>query len=167
MFIGDEVRAEASPAAATARLAALARGSSLAEVSRAAWDAGTARPGHPGPVPATLARALWDGPRQRGPASVLIIRWEAAGPGGRPFTALDADIILIPDDEATLVGLTGVFRPPPGTPPGDATAATVIRALLTRIAGAVSDTSAPPAGRPRAASLPTGQAALPGTPPST
>lgn len=145
MFIGDEVRAEASPAAAAARLAALARGSSLILASHAAWDTATASAGHtsPGPGLLRLTRVHSQGPVRRGAAVVLTLRWEVAAQGGRPFPALDADITLVPDREhAVLVSLMGVCRQPPGTRPGQpatqTAAAAAIRILLARIADAVS-----------------------------
>ena len=91
------------------------------------------------------------GPVQRGAVSVLILRWEAAGGNRRPFPALDADITLVPHGEqAILVGLTGVYRTPAGTRPDQPAvhrvAAVTIRALLSRIADAISDPAAPPGG---------------------
>jgi hypothetical protein len=90
-----------------------------------------------------LTRVHSQGPAQRGAVTVLIIRWEAVSLG-RPFPALDADVTLVPDGEhAVLIGLTGVYRAAPGTPPGQpavqAAAAAATRAILTRIADAVSD----------------------------
>jgi hypothetical protein len=154
MFIGDEVRAEASAAAAATRLAGLARGSSLTLASHAAWNAGMAKTGQAGPWPRLpgLVRVHCQGPVQRGAVSVLILRWEAAG-NGQPFPALDADITLVPDGErATLVGLTGVYRAPAGTRPDQPAvhrvAAVTIRALLSRIADAISDPVGPLGGEP-------------------
>jgi hypothetical protein len=99
MFIGDEVRAEASHAAAAALLATLARGSSLTRASHAAWDAATASAGHtsPGPGVPRLTRVRSQGPLLRGAVAVLILRWETVSQSGRPFPALDADITLVPD----------------------------------------------------------------------
>jgi hypothetical protein len=62
---------------------------------------------------------------------------------GRPFPVLDADVTVMPDGEhAVLIGLTGVYRAAPGTPPGQPTvhaaAAAATRAILT-VADAVSD----------------------------
>jgi hypothetical protein len=152
MFIGDDVRAEASPAAAAARLATLARGSSLTRASHAAWDTATASAGHGSPSPGLprLTRVHSQGPVQRGATAVLMLRWEVVAQGGRPFPALDADITLVPDGEhAVLVRLTGVCRQSPGTRPGQPAAQTIaadaVRSLLTRIADAVSDPAAPAA----------------------
>ena len=148
MFVGDEVRAAATQEAASGRLAALARGKTLTQAAQAAWDSGMPDPGYPGPLPAVFSRALWHGPRRRGPTTVLVLRWEAADPEGGAFPALDADLVLAPDaDRATLVGLTGVFRFPPGTPSfGHSAAATVIRTFLARIASAIDDGNAFVAG---------------------
>ena len=97
-----------------------------------------------------LTRVRSQGPLLRGAAAVLILRWEAVSQSGRPFPALDADIILVPDGEhAVLVRLTGVCRQPPGTRSGQTTTQTVaaaaIRTLLTHIAGAISDPAEPAA----------------------
>jgi hypothetical protein len=155
MFIGDEVRTEASPATATARLATLTRGSSLTRASHAAWNAATtaADRASPGPGLPRLTRVHSHGPLLRGAAAVLILRWEAVSQSGRPFPALDADITLVPDGEhAVLVRLTGVCRQPPGTRSGQTAAQTVaaaaIRTLLTRIADAVSDPAVLTARKP-------------------
>lgn len=144
MFLSDEVRAEASLTAAAGRLAALASGPAFTQASRAAWDVAAAAAGPVGTLTAVRCRA----PARRGAAVTLTLRWEAADAAGRPFPALDADITVIPDGEhAVLIGLAGVYRTAPGTrparPAADLAAATGIRALLTRIAAAVSDAAAP------------------------
>ena len=49
----------------------------------------------------------------RGESAVLALRWEAAGPGGRLFPALDADMSLTPAGEhSTRLSLAGVYRLP-------------------------------------------------------
>ena len=49
----------------------------------------------------------------RGESAALALRWEATGPGGRLFPALDADIWLTPAGEhSTRLSLAGVYRPP-------------------------------------------------------
>jgi hypothetical protein len=144
MFICDEIRAGASPAAATAGLAVLARGSSLTRVSHAAWDSGSiAARIVPELAELRLVRVQCRGPGRPGPVQALILRWEAAAGNAQPFAALDADITLIPDgDRAVLLGVAGVYRTPPGTRPDQSvvrTAATVTaRALLNLIADAIS-----------------------------
>jgi hypothetical protein len=89
---------------------------------------------------------------------VLVLRWEAVGRNGLAFPALDADITLSPDGEqAVLITLAGVDRPPPGTPPDHpgvhTAAATAIRALLTRIADTISDPPFAPCRQPQPAPM--------------
>ena len=73
---------------------------------------------------------------------MLALRWQATGPGGGLFPALDADIWLTPAREhSARLSLAGVCRPPLGAPGtgmdravfhrvADATA----RSLLARVA---------------------------------
>ena len=158
MFLGGETRAAVSAAAATARLACPAGGGVLVRASYAAWEEGTAQIAPAGLPGLVLVRSR--GPVPRGAVSALILRWEAAAAGGQLFPVLDADITLVPDGEqATLIGLDAVYRPPPG--PGLCpvitylvTAAT-IRSLLDRIAAAVAEPAAR-GGKP--AAPPSGQA---------
>jgi hypothetical protein len=52
---------------------------------------------------------------ERHDAARLALRWEVIGPDGKPFPALDADVMLTPDgNRATTLVLNGVYRPPPG-----------------------------------------------------
>jgi hypothetical protein len=54
----------------------------------------------------------------RGESAVLALRWEATGPGGRLFPALDADMSLTPAGQhSTRLSLTGAYRPAPGYAP--------------------------------------------------
>jgi hypothetical protein len=49
----------------------------------------------------------------RGESAVLALRWEATGPGGRLFPALDAGMSLIPAGQhSTRLSLAGAYRPP-------------------------------------------------------
>ena len=49
----------------------------------------------------------------RGESAVLALRWEATGPGGRLFPALDADIWLTTvGEQSARLSLAGVYRPP-------------------------------------------------------
>jgi hypothetical protein len=134
MFVGDELRVEVSFAAAAARLANLIGGGSLVQASQAAWGEGIARVGPIGPVPgmSKLVRVRFRELVQHGATLVLTLRWEATGASGALFPVLDADVVLIPDgDQATLIGLSGVYRPP-----GGAVGAGLDRAILHRVATA-------------------------------
>ena len=131
MFVGDEVRVEINATAAAARLANLISGGSLVQASHQAWGDGIARVG-PVPTLSKLVRVRYLEPMQRGAVTVLTLRWEATGPAGRMFPLLDADMTMAPDGEdATLLGLDGVYRPP-----GGAVGAGLDRVILHRIATA-------------------------------
>lgn len=78
---------------------------------------------------------------------MLALRWEAVGASERLFPLLDADITLIPDgDDATLIGLHGVYGPPAGSVGGmldrailHRIAAATIRSFLSRLASAIKE----------------------------
>lgn len=120
MFVGDEVLLEVSFPVARARLARLADDGLLHDVSSDAYDQGTTgsvRVGPLGSMPVLSkvvrvhARALAGRPDQAG----MAMRWEATGPGGVLFPALDADVVLSPaEDGRTLLSLAGAYRPPMG-----------------------------------------------------
>lgn len=148
MFVSDEIRVNVSLAVAAPRLISLLDTDLLSTASHQAWGEGTARVGPAGPVPglSKLVHVRIQEPVQRGALTVFTLRWEAAGPGGRLFPALDADIILIADsDDGTLIGLEGCYRPPAGHA-GQVLdrailhriAAATIRSLLNRIADAIA-----------------------------
>jgi hypothetical protein len=118
MFVRAELRLPVSFPAAQARLASLAhRGTLLSAAQEAAGDVttGRARVGPVGPVPG-LSRVVEVQFRDliaRGDSAQLALRWEAAGPGGALFPALDADITLTRvDDRTTSMTIAGVYRPP-------------------------------------------------------
>ena len=65
-------------------------------------------------------------------SAALALRWEATGPGGRLFPALDADIWLAPAGEhSARLSLAGVYRPPLA-----AMGAGLDKAILHRVADA-------------------------------
>ncbi len=120
MFVGDEVLLDVSFDAARARLADLAHGGSLVSASREAYGAGIAglsRVGPPDSAPG-VSRLVAVRIRElvtRDESAVLALRWDATGPDGGVFPALDADITLTPaGDRSTLLTLAAAYRPPSG-----------------------------------------------------
>jgi hypothetical protein len=120
MFIREEARLAVGFPAAAATLADLARRGLLINASEAAYRAGIARlEGLTAPGPAAQMSGL-AGARFRElivghGAAALALRWEAHGPGGELFPALDADVTLSPDGmDATMLALAGVYRLPSG-----------------------------------------------------
>ncbi len=97
----------------------------------------------------------------RGESAVLTLRWEAAGPGGRLFPALDADIWLTPAGEhSARLSLAGAYWLPLA-----ALGAGLDRAVFHRVADAtvrsllarVADILARPRSRPAPCREPTQQ----------
>ena len=137
--------------AAQAGLAALAQDSSLLNAAENAYGAAArslARVSPPGAVPgiSTLAEVRFRDLVARDGSALLTLRWDVTGPGGALFPALDADITLTrTGGQATLLALTGVYRPPLGIlgAPLDRAvlrevAAAMIHAFVTRIAEAIA-----------------------------
>jgi hypothetical protein len=150
MFVGDEVLLDVTFAVAADRLAQLTENGVLVSASEDAYSHEAdhiARVGVPGlsKLVRVQARDL-----ARSDASAgLAIRWEATGPGGRLFPVLDADIRLTPaGDSATLLTMTGSYRPPLGAL-GDV----LDRGILHRVAAAtirnfLAEVAAQIGGRP-------------------
>ncbi len=118
MFVAAEVPLDLSFPAAASRFANLARGGWLTRASEGAYGdglTGLVRVGPLGAVPgmSKLVEVHFLDVVTRGESAVLTLRWEAAGPGGRLFPALDADIWLTPAAEhSARLSLAGVYRPP-------------------------------------------------------
>jgi hypothetical protein len=120
VFIGAEVRLALGFNAAQARLANLARGGLLRHASGEAYRelrSGLARVGPLGAAPGVpkLAAVRFSDMAVHEDFAVGAMRWEATGPGGALFPALDADIKLTQaGDDASVFAICGVYRPPPG-----------------------------------------------------
>jgi hypothetical protein len=102
----------------------------------------------------------------RGESAVLALRWQAAGPGGRLFPALDADMSLTPAGERSArLSLAGAYRLPlPALGAGldvavfHKVADATVRSLLARVAD-VLGLPPEPAGTVQG----TGRTGLPGS----
>jgi len=130
MFVREELRLDASFPVARDWLAALAHSGSLLTAAQAAsseatgseaitsdGSSGLARVGPLGPLRglSRVVEVQFGDLVAHDDSAQLALRWEAAGPGGGLFPALDADITLARvDGEATMLTLTGVYRPPLG-----------------------------------------------------
>ena len=118
MFVAAEVPLDVSFPAAADRLANLALDGLLTRASEGAYGdglTGLVRVGPLGAVPgmSKLVKVHFLEVVTRGESAVLALRWEATGPDGRLFPALDADIWLTPAGEhSARLSLAGVYRPP-------------------------------------------------------
>ena len=120
MFVGEQVLLDVGFTAATARLANLVHGGSLVTASQDAYGEGITGlmrvgPLGPGAAVSRLVKVHFAELVSREDSAVLTLRWEAQGPGGGLFPALDADIMLAPaGEQATMLRLAGAYRPPLG-----------------------------------------------------
>lgn len=134
----------------------------LTEISEDAYDSGLSgliRVGPLGDVPgmSKLVRVYVRELRTRQDSAVLTFRWEATGPTGGLFPALDADITLTSAGQDTsLLTLNGAYRPPLAALGAGLdkmilgrVATPTVRSLLGRVADVISaprhDLSVPPA----------------------
>lgn len=154
MFVCDARSLTVSFDAAAPRLARLGSGGWLRGRSEAVYDGGMAYLLRVGPLTAVpcaskLVRVRLAALAGRDETIAVALRWEATGPGGGLFPALDADIRLSDDDRGARLTLTGSYRPPLGAIGGTldrlllhAIATATIRALLASIADALEGTPA-------------------------
>lgn len=137
VFVGGEVRLDVDFDAAQSRLAALIGADVLLTASQDAYGDGAVRLARVGPlgsVPGAsrLVAVKFGGPVPRGDSVVVALRWEAIGPGGGLFPALDANLTLARAGAAVAtLRLEGAYRPPLG-----ALGAGLDRAVLHRVADA-------------------------------
>ena len=160
MFVREELLLDAAFPAARERLAALAHSGSLLTAAQAASDGagtsegaiGLARVGPLGPVRglSRIVEVQFGELAAHEGSAQLALRWQAAGPGGGLFPALDADITLARvDDQATTLTLTGVYRPPLGSVGAGLdqailhrVAVATVRDFLGRVGAAISSSEA-------------------------
>ena len=155
MFVRGARRLGVGFAAARPALARLAGSSLLFSVCEAAYGTGMTALAAAGPA-GTSRLAAVHSREKSGPGETagLALRWEAIGPGGELFPALDADLTLAPDGEdAVELTLAGVYRPPPGSggglgqPSWRRAADTAIQAFLGQVTEAVAAPALGPDGR--------------------
>ena len=155
MFAFDERVLPVSFDAAASRLAAVARGSFLREVSGNVYQGGMEyllRVGPLGAAPGVsrLVRVRFTEPARRDETMTVGLRWEAAGVTGGLFPALDADIRLCDaGGNRVRVSLAGSYRPPFGALGAGldrlvlhTVATATIKALLASITAALENASA-------------------------
>jgi hypothetical protein len=152
MFIADQITLETGFPAVCARLERLAGGGLLLRASKDAYGEGITELLRAGPV--RYLPGMWDLAEVRlgelaaqdDVAARLPLRWETAGAAGGRFPVLDADITLTAAGEyATVLALTGSYRPPSGLAAAGLDrevvrrcAAGTIRSFLARLACAIA-----------------------------
>jgi hypothetical protein len=157
MFVAEEECLDVGFGAAQARLAILLHGDAVIASSADCYEqgiTGLARVGPLGSAPGVskLVEVQFGELVIRADSARLPLRWQATGPGGVLFPALDGDLELTAlSQDATRLRLAGVYRPPLGRAGG-----ALDQAVLQRVAGAtirafirrVADAIVHPAGAP-------------------
>jgi hypothetical protein len=156
--IGDRVALNAGFGAARARLRILALHGMLLRASEVAYAEGiTALVELAGPAAGLtrLADVCLEDLAETDDCAHIALQWEAIAADGKLFTALDADLMLVPaGDQITALSLAGAYRPPPGA--GAGPGQTIVRCCATAAIGSFLDQVAcalvHPAGTARPAS---------------
>ena len=127
--VGDRVELNVGFQAARTRLRTLARGGMLPRASEVAYGEGiTALVELAGPAAGLtrLADVCLEDLTETDDCAHIALQWEAIGADGKLFTALLADLMLVPvGDQITALSLAGAFWPPPG-PAGAGLAAALV-----------------------------------------
>jgi hypothetical protein len=148
IVVGDRVLLDAGFRAARARLGVLARDGMLLWASEVAYGEGiTTLVNAAGPAAGLtrLAGACLDTLAGTDHRAHIALQWEAIAADGQLFTALDADLMLVPaGEQVTALALAGAYRPQPGRAGADLDqamvrecAAAAIRSFLARVACAL------------------------------
>jgi len=147
VFTADEISVDVSFDAARPRLAYLAQHGVLLGAAEYAYGAGiTGLVETVGPAAgiSRLAGVRAEEIAEAPDNARLWLRWEAIGPDGAVYPALDAVLTLIPAGEtATLLALAGVYRLPGQTEAGldpaivRCFAAVTVRSFIARLACAL------------------------------
>ena len=149
IVVGDRVLLDASFHATRTRLEMLATDGTLPWASEVAYGEGiTGLVNAAGPTAGLtrLATAHLDNLAETHDCAHIPLRWEAIAADGKLFTALDADLMLVPaGDQISALALAGEYWPQPGRPSAglDRTivreyATVAIRSFLTRVARALA-----------------------------
>ena len=159
IVVGDRVLFDGSFRAARTRLEILARDGILLRASEVAYSEGTTvlvKAAGPAAGLTRLAETRLEDQADTDDCAHIVLQWEAIAADGKLFTALDADLMLVPaGDQITALALAGAFRPQPGQVDAGLDrkvvrecAAATIRTFLAQVACALAH----PAGRGRARS---------------
>lgn len=140
--VGDRVAVAVGFHAARARLRILAEGGRLLRACEVAYGEGiTTLIELAGPAAGLtrLADVQLEDLSETDDCAHVTLQWEAIAADGKLFTALLADLMLVPaGDQVTAVSLAGAYWPPPGqagTGPGQA----IVRCCATAITGSLVD----------------------------
>jgi hypothetical protein len=143
--VGDRVELNVGFHAARTRLRILVSGGMLPRASEVAYGEGSAalvELAGPAAGLTRLADVCLEDLTETDDCAHIAVQWEAIGADGKLFTALLADLMLVPaGDQITALSLTGAYWPPPGRAgagPGQA----IVRCCATAVIGSFVDSVA-------------------------
>ena len=140
--VGDRVALNVGFRAARARLRILALDGMLLRAAEVAYGEGiTALVELAGPAAGLtrLADVCLEDLTETDCCPHIALQWDAIAADGKLFTALLADLMLVPaEDQITVLSLAGAFWPPPGRAGAELAQATV-RCCATTVIGSFLD----------------------------
>ena len=131
--------------AARARLRILVKGGTLPRACEVAYGegiAGLAEPAGSAAGLTRLAEVCLEDLTKADECAHIALRWEAIAADGKLFTALLADLMLIPaGDQITVLSMAGAYWLPPG-PAGAGPSQAIVRRCATAVIGSFLDSVA-------------------------
>ena len=89
-----------------------------------------------------LADVYLENPTETDDCAHITLQWEAIASDGKLFTALLADLMLVPaEDQITALSLVGAYRPQPGRA-GAGLGQAIVRCCATAVIGSFLDSAA-------------------------
>ena len=142
--VGDRVELNVGFQAARSRLRILASGM-LPRASEVAYGEGIAalvELAGPAAGLTRLADVCLEDLTETADCAHIALQWEAIGADGKLFTALLADLMLVPaGDQITVLSLAGAYWPPPGRTGAELSQA-IVRRCATAVIGSFLDSVA-------------------------
>ena len=164
IVVGDRVELSVAFRTARTRLRRLARGGMLPRAAEVAYGEGvTALAELAGPAAGLtrLADVCLEDLTETGDCAHIALQWEAIATDGTLFTALLADLMLVPaGDQVTALSLTGAYWPPPGRA-GAGPAPAIVRCCATAVIGSFLDLVSCELVHPAGTSGPAGPSPVP------
>jgi len=162
--VGDRVALNVGFHAARSRLRILAKGGTLPQASEVAYGEGiTALVELAGPAAGLtrLADVCHEDLTETDDCAHIALQWEAIAADGTLFTALLADLMLVPTgDQTTALSLTGTYWPPPGRA-GAGLGQAIVRCCATAVIASFVDSVACELVHPAGAAGPAGHSPVP------
>lgn len=160
---GDRAALNIGFRTARARLRILARDGTLLRASEVAYGEGiTGLVELAGPAAGLtrLAGVCLEDLAKTDDCAHIAFQWEAIAADGKLFTALDADLMLVPaGDQITALSPTGAYRPPPGRA-GAGLDQAIVRCCATAAIGSFLDQVACALVHPAGTAGPAGRSTL-------